>query len=123
MKNEAYKVTLLPRYIRVGAAPAYLGMDRNRFTAEIRPYLTEIVMGKRSKAFDRLELDAIADQYKERNGRPGRLQGERLWDGKRRPASSGERAFGTSTNGSKGSEFAKALDRLNLAKPKGISQD
>ena len=82
MKNEAYKVTLLPRYIRVGAAPAYLGMDRNRFTAEIRPYLTEIVMGKQSKAFDRLELDAIADQYKERNGRPGRLQGEPLWDGK-----------------------------------------
>ena len=36
---------------------------------------------------------------------------------KRSPVSSRERAYGTSTNGSKGKEFAKALDRLNLQKP------
>ena len=43
-----------PRFIRAGQAPAYLGMDRNRFTAEVRPTLTEIPIGKLGRAFDRL---------------------------------------------------------------------
>ena len=108
-----------PRFVRLRDAPAYLGMDRNRFNTEIRPYLVEILVGIQGKAFDRLELDAIADQYKSRNGRPGRLHGERLWDEKDRPASSRERAFGTSTRGSTGKEFAKALERLSSQKLSG----
>ncbi len=55
-------------------------MDRNRFNLEVRPYVTEVRIGTQGIAFDRLELDAWADQYKSRNGRPGRVQGERLWD-------------------------------------------
>ncbi len=31
-----------PRFFRLRDAPAYLGMDRNRFNAEVRPYLTEV---------------------------------------------------------------------------------
>lgn len=112
MKNHS----ISPRFIRLRDAPAYLGMDRNRFNAEIRPYLVEIQVGVQGKAFDRVELDAIAEEYKNRNGRPGRLHGESLWDGKRRPASSRERVFGTSTRGSTGSEFAKALERLSSQK-------
>ena len=39
-------------------------MDRNRFNAEVRPYLTEIPIGKQGIGFDRLELDAWVDDYK-----------------------------------------------------------
>lgn len=36
---------LQPRFVRFRDAPDYLGMDRNRFNAEVRPYLTEIPIG------------------------------------------------------------------------------
>ena len=60
---------ILPRFIRLRDAPASLGVDRNRFNAEIRPLLTEIPIGTQGVAFDRLDLDAWADEYVERNGR------------------------------------------------------
>lgn len=56
---------LLPRFIRQRDAPGYLGMDRNRFDAEIP-------LGVRCIAYDRLDLDAWADAYKASYGRPGR---------------------------------------------------
>lgn len=49
---------LLPRLIRFKDAPRYLGMDRNRFNREVRPYLTQIPIGAQGIAFDRLDLDA-----------------------------------------------------------------
>ena len=63
-------VLLLPRLIRFRNAPAYLGMDRNRFNHEVRPYLVEIPVGRQGIAFDRLHLDAWADDYKAVRGRP-----------------------------------------------------
>ena len=36
---------LLPRFIRLRDAPYYLGMDRNRFNAEVRQCLTSIPIG------------------------------------------------------------------------------
>jgi hypothetical protein len=60
---------MLPRIIRLRDAPAYLGMDKNRFNAEVRPCLHEQRMGKQGVAFDRLELDAWADRYFGGNGR------------------------------------------------------
>ncbi|MBS1211410.1 MAG: hypothetical protein H6R26_26, partial [Proteobacteria bacterium] len=62
---------VLPRLIRLRDAPTYLGMDRNRFNASVRPYLTEIPIGEQGVAFDRLDLDAWADDHKQCNGRPG----------------------------------------------------
>ena len=50
-----------PRFVRLRSAPNYLGMNKNRFSAEVRPYLTEIPIGTQGIAFDRLELDAFAD--------------------------------------------------------------
>lgn len=44
---------ILPRLIRLRDVPAYLGMDRNRFNAEVRRHLTEIPIGDRGVAFDR----------------------------------------------------------------------
>ena len=46
-------------------------MDRNRFNREVRPYVTQIRIGIQGIAFDRLDLDVFADDYKRRNGRPG----------------------------------------------------
>lgn len=60
---------ILPRLLRLRDAPFYLGMDRNRFNSEVRPYLTKIPIGEQGIAFDRLELDAWVEQYKSRNGR------------------------------------------------------
>jgi len=37
---------LLPRILRFRDAPRYVGMDRNRFNAEVRPNVTEIPIGK-----------------------------------------------------------------------------
>ena len=47
-------------------------MDRNRFDADVRPYLTEIPVGDRGIGFDRLELDAWVEAYIAARGRPGR---------------------------------------------------
>ena len=63
---------IAPRLLRHRDAPAYLGVDRNRFNAEVRPSLTEIPIGRRGWAFDRLELDAWADAYIAARGRPSR---------------------------------------------------
>ncbi|MCL2830338.1 MAG: hypothetical protein FWD77_06320 [Betaproteobacteria bacterium] len=60
------------RRIRLADAPAYLAMSRTVFDRDVRPSLTEIPVGARGIAFDRLDLDAWAEQDKNRNGRPGK---------------------------------------------------
>jgi len=94
-------------------APRYLGMDRNRFNAEVRPHLTEVPIGKQGVGFDRLELDAWVDQYVSRNGRPAKVKGVTTWDASEYRASSCGPANGTSTSASLGGEFAEALARIN----------
>jgi hypothetical protein len=69
MKSARTTVILLPRLVRFRDAPAYLGMDRNRFNSEVRPHLTNIPIGRQGIAFDRLELDAWVEDYISRNGR------------------------------------------------------
>jgi hypothetical protein len=59
-----------PRIIRLRDASRYLGMDKNRFNADVRPFLSEIPIGVQGIAFDRLELDAFADYYVQVRGRP-----------------------------------------------------
>jgi hypothetical protein len=100
---------LSPRLIRFRDAPFYLGMDRNRFNAEVRKHLTEIPIGSQGIAFDRLELDAWVDQYKSRNGRPGQLLGGMTWDVKERLDSTSAVESGISTSSSEVDAFARAL--------------
>jgi hypothetical protein len=69
----------LPRFVRLRDAPDYLGMDRNRFNRIVRPHVVVIPIGKQGIAFDRLDLDDWADQYKSRNGRPA-AERRRPWD-------------------------------------------
>ena len=114
---------VLPRLIRLRDAPGYLGMDRNRFNAEVRPELTEVSIGIQGVAFDRLELDAWADDHIGSNGRPGRSKdGETTWDVKERLASTFAVASGTSTSSSEVVEFAKALEKATSQKRKSTSR-
>jgi hypothetical protein len=83
---RGWRTDILPRVVRFRDAPFYLGMDRNRFNAEVRPYLTEVSIGTQGIGFDRLELDAWFEDYKSRNGRPGRAKGGQLWDANEYPA-------------------------------------
>ena len=59
----------MPRLIRLRDVDTYLGMDRNRFNKEVRPFVTEVPVGVQGVAFDRLELDQWVDAYKESCGR------------------------------------------------------
>jgi hypothetical protein len=111
-----------PRVLRFRDAPSYLGMDRNRFNLEVRPYLTEVPIGTQGIGFDRLELDAWFADYKSRNGRPAR-KGGIPWDVSKYPASSCGTGFGTSTSASSGGEFAAALAQLTSKKPNSISRE
>jgi hypothetical protein len=111
-----------PRIIRFRDAPVYLGMDRNRFNAEVRPFLTEVPIGRQGIGFDRLELDAWADNYVARNGRPGR-KGATPWDANAYPASSSGPASGTSTSTSVGGAFARAVEQLTSKKRSDSSHD
>ena len=110
---------ILPRFIRLRDAPAYLGVDRNRFNAEIRPKLTEIPLGEQAIAFDRLDLDAWADDYKERHGRPGKAMGGRpTWDKKFRRDSSNATKSGISRKLLEQEDFEKAVEQATSGKPR-----
>ncbi len=113
---------LQPRVVRFRDAPAYLGMDRNRFNTEVRPFLTEVPIGAQGIGFDRLELDAWFEDYKSRNGRPAQ-KGENTWDANAYPVSFSGPGSGTSTSASSGGEFAKALAQLATKKQKDTSHD
>jgi hypothetical protein len=110
---------MTPRFIRLRDAPAYLGMDRNRFNAEVRPFLVEIPIGKQGVAFDRVDLDRFADEYKRRNGRPAAKGGLQQWGVSTYRGSGSETAFGTSTeSASAKGRFTKALARARSKKRK-----
>ena len=111
---------LAPRLIRLRDAPYFFGMHKNRFNREVRPFLTEIEIGSQGRVFDRLEMEAAAEDYKTRNGRPA-AQRRRPWDNRRHQDSSNEVGSGTSTSSFEEDEFAKALERVTGAKPKSSS--
>jgi len=107
-----------PRLIRLRDAPYFFGMDKNRFNREVRPLLSEIRIGKQGRAFDRLEMEAAAEDYKARNGRPtANFERRKLWDNANRQASPGVVGSGTSTKTSSERAFAKALERAISRKP------
>jgi hypothetical protein len=103
-------------------APAYLGMDKNRFNVEVRPYLTEIPLGAQCIAFDRLDLDSWVDQYIERNGRKRATDKGGKQCQNAQPVSLKEARPGTSTRKSGGTEgFTKALELIRSKKLNAIS--
>jgi hypothetical protein len=109
-------VTFIPRIIRIRDAPFYLGMDKNRFNKEVRPYVTEIKIGTQGVAFDRLDLDAWFDDYKSRVGSPASQKQEKLSCPKRPRALPKETTSGTSTKSSKEKDFMKVLAQVTSKK-------
>ena len=107
-----------PRLIRLRDAAKYLGMDKNRFNSEVRPNLTEIPIGCQGIGFDRLDLDDWFENYKARNGRPGKsTEGGKLWDRKSRQDSSRGMVSGTLKKGSATEkDFERALERATSKK-------
>ena len=113
---------ILPRFIRLRDAPSYLGMDKNRFNREVRPLLAVIPIGTQGIAFDRLDLDSWADDYKSRNGHPAaQPEREKLWETKERRVSPNEVGSGTSISSSEERAFARALEQATSSKPKSTS--
>ena len=87
-----------PRFVRLRDAPRYLGMDKNRFNRNVRPQITNIPIGIQGVAFDRLELDAWAEDYVQRNGRHlAPSERSESWRNVIRPASPCAVRSGTST--------------------------
>ncbi|RUQ92904.1 hypothetical protein ELY11_12115 [Legionella septentrionalis] len=119
------RFNILPRLIRLRDAPEYLGMDRHRFNAEVRPNLIEIPIGNQGVAFDRLDLDAWVDDYIHCSGRPAiaRQRSLEAWDEKNRQVSSKEVTIGTSIKRSLDAEFEKALVRATSKKQKNTLQN
>jgi len=112
---------LLPRLIRLRDAPRYLGMDPNRFNAEVRPYLIEIPIGKQGIGFDRLDLDAWFEEYKISNGRPGKAMGGKPpWDRKFHQGSLKEAKSGTSEKLLQEERFKKALEQATSRRRNAI---
>jgi hypothetical protein len=115
-------VAAVARFIRLRDAPSYLGMDKNRFNRDVRPHLCAIPIGTQGIAFDRIDLDTWADQYKNRNGRPAaQSQRSKPWETKERQVSKSVVASGTSTRSFEEDAFAKALERATSCKPRSIS--
>src|SRR5580704_1259401 len=117
--RENAALTITPRFMRLRDAPRYLGMDKNRFNREVRTRLTNIPIGTQGVAFDRLELDAWAEDYIRRNGRPA-AERSRPWDEviDECQDSSFVEESGTSTKSSTERAFAKALAHATSRKPK-----
>src|SRR5882724_3391440 len=112
-----------PRFIRLRDAPAYLGMDKNRFNRNVRPLLCVIPFGTQGIAFDRVDLDAWADEYKNRNGRPAAsLMRSKPSETKERQASRNVVAYGTSTSSFEEHAFARALERATFSKRRSPRQ-
>jgi predicted DNA-binding transcriptional regulator AlpA len=120
--TAAKATSILPRFIRFGDAPGYLGMCRDEFNKTVRPQVREFPIGKQGVAFDRHELDEWADAYisaraiekaavQDNNQPRSGRQGVNKWREKRSPVSTRETESGTSTRSSEVSDFKKALEQ------------
>ena len=107
---------ILPRFIRLRDAAIYLGMDRHRFNSEVRPNIEEIPIGRQGVAFDRLDLDSWADQYRQCVNRPKLTERGELWVETKRRDSLKEAKIGILTNKSLDDEYEKVQGQLRTRK-------
>lgn len=57
-RSAAQLAPIRPRFILAKQVPAYLGMCRAVFDAEVRPYVHEFLIGERGVGFDRQRAPA-----------------------------------------------------------------
>jgi predicted DNA-binding transcriptional regulator AlpA len=120
--SAASAARLVPRIIRAGEAPQYLGMCRAEFNKTVRPYVSEFPIGERGIGFDREELDAWVNDYIQamaiaKEGAQGRQSpgserqpGDKGWREKRSQAFPKGTGSGTSTRKSTEKDFTRALE-------------
>jgi hypothetical protein len=108
-----------PRFIRQKDAPAYLGMSVPVFNKMVRPYVTQIPNG-RAVSYDRLDLDAWADQYKAAYGKPGKEMPQ--WEREPRGFESGGTS-GAYAKPSSPSRFEQAVERFKLKQKAATKKD
>jgi hypothetical protein len=122
--DRQFPFILLPRVLRAKDAPFYLGMDRNRFNKEVKPYLVAIPIGTQGIGYDRFDLDAWLEDYKQRNGQPGAhcQKGDVQWEKECRgytAGRTGQAVRGISTKSSEESEFARVVTLAMKKRRKG----
>lgn len=101
---------MLPRLIRLRDAAKYLGMDKNRFNNEVRPYLITLKIGQQGIAFDRLDLDQWADEFKKHQGKPA--QRVIRWEAHQTKHFLTERKLSTLSKKTIDQEFRQLVDQL-----------
>ena len=123
--------SILPRFIRAKQAPAYLGMCRAVFDAQVRPYVHEFPIGERGVGFDRQELDDWATAHVQAKAidkkgaseqqlpRSERQKGDKSWRENRSQASLKGKVSGISTRKSTANDFTKVLELVNGKKQSG----
>src|SRR6266478_9422454 len=127
--RSAWPYASLPRFLRPPAAAAYLAMNKNSFKRLVRPWVRAVPIGKRAIAFDRLALDAWAEEYSQCNGRPAHELEGRQWE--REPClDSTNRSVQTAASSGKSisesatmAAFARALAQATTLKRSGTSRD
>ncbi len=87
------QLMLLKRFYRLPDAAEYVGMSVFSFNKLVRPFLTEIPIGKQGLAFCRLELDVYAGHHMAANGHPARKEG--LWLESHPASTSGAKSGGS----------------------------
>ncbi|MDD2056556.1 hypothetical protein NPS58_03735 [Pseudomonas putida] len=123
--SAAPAARILPRILRAGEAPKYLGMCRAEFNKTVRPYVSEFPIGERGVGFDREELDAWMNDYIlamaiAKDGAQGRQSpgserpsGDKGWRERQSRAFPKGTAFGTSTRKSTEKDFTRALELVS----------
>jgi hypothetical protein len=117
---------IFPAAIYIGIAQAcyYLSVNKAFFDEEVRPYLTEIRVGRKGVRFDLPELDQFADKFKERNGRlPRKEYGDEKWQRNPSQGSSSGAASGTyrklsKESGASAEDFEKVLESVRSRRRK-----
>lgn len=99
-----------PRLIRLRDAAKYLGMDRNRFNNEVRPFLVTLKIGQQGIAFDRFDLDQWADEFKKSLGNPP--QRVIRWPNQGAQTLSGEKKHSTFIKKSDDEAFQQVVNKL-----------
>lgn len=92
----------------------YLGIKRRAFEKYFRPLLSPVRLGT-SLIFDRIDLDALLEQHKSRNGRPVE-KGVHTWAELKPASTKTSKASGGLIRSTKALDFAtvsKALRKRN----------
>ncbi len=104
-----------------GTPPGISAWTRTGSMPKFGPIWLKFQLVSKESALTVLTWTRGFDQYKDRNGRPGKRKGvEKPWDARKSRVSSTGRGHGISTRLSEEDAFAKALERATSKKRKGI---